>query len=136
MNIHVWSKLAEVDDTVRDRIERRLRFRFNRFSSRILRVNVRISDLNGPRGGADKVCKLDIRLRPTGGLFVEDVDDDVLVAADRASERAARSIARAIKRRQSFERAPATAQRKPSPASSLSDRASAEKGGINSAEQS
>jgi ribosome-associated translation inhibitor RaiA len=104
MKINVWSKHAEVDETVRAQIERRLQFRFDRFSSRIMRVNVRITDCNGPRGGADKVCGIDIRLRQTGDIFVKDVNEDALVAADRASERAARAISRSIKRMQSFER--------------------------------
>ena len=118
MNIDVWSKLAEVDQTVRAQIERRMRFRFDRFSSRIERVKVRISDLNGPRGGADKVCALDIRLRPTGDLFIEDVDEDVLVAVDRASDRAARTVSRTIKRTRSRERAADEAQEQPMPTES------------------
>ena len=104
MKINVWGKRAEVDETVRAQIERRLWFRFDRFSSRIMRVNVRITDCNGPRGGADKVCVIDIRLRKTGDIFVKDVNEDALVAADRASERAARAISRAIERMQSFDR--------------------------------
>jgi len=110
VKIHLWSKLVEVDETVRARIERRLRFRFDRFSPRIVRVKVWIKDLNGPRGGADKVCAIDVRLRPMGVLFVEDVAEDVLVAADRASERVARSISRAIKCMRNLERTPGAAQ--------------------------
>lgn len=106
MNIDIWMKDIKGDETARDQIERRFRFRLDRFSSRIGRVKVRITDLNGPRGGADKVCGIDIRLRPKGSVFVEHIDEDVFAAVDRASDRAARSIARAIKRMQRFERGP------------------------------
>jgi putative sigma-54 modulation protein len=101
------AKLGEVDETARANIVRRLLFRFDRFSSRIDRVRVRIMDINGPRGGADKACKIDVRLRPTGNIIVQDIGEDFFRASDRASERAARSISRFIKRAQGFERAPA-----------------------------
>lgn len=127
MKITVWSKLEEVDETVRANIERRLRYRFNRFSPRVLRVNVRITDLNGPRGGVDKISRINIRLRPTGNVFVQDVDQDAFVASDRASERAARSISRAIKRVQRFERDPAAAKERSTSTSSNSKLAFAEK---------
>lgn len=104
MNIDIWMKRVDVDETARTQVERRLLFRLDRFSSRIDGIKVRITDINGPRGGVDTVCRIDIRLRPTGNVFVEDVDADVFAAVDRASDRAARQTARAIKRMQRFER--------------------------------
>ena len=52
-------------------VERRLRFALTRFSGRIGRVNVFLTDQNGPRGGIDKTCRIVVRLRdgnwPEGG---------------------------------------------------------------------
>jgi putative sigma-54 modulation protein len=104
MKIHVRSRQVEVDDTVRAHIERRLQFSLGRFSQRIRRVTVQIVDINGPRGGEDKVCRIEVRLPPTGSVFVEDMDADLHAAIDRAADRAARSVSRAIKRTQDLER--------------------------------
>ena len=104
MKIYVRSRQVEVDETVRAHIERRLLFSLGRFSQRIRRVTVQIVDVNGPRGGEDKVCRIEARLLPTGSTFVEDRDADLYAAIDRAADRAARSVSRAIKRTQELER--------------------------------
>jgi putative sigma-54 modulation protein len=104
MKIHVRSRQVEVDDAVRAHIERRLQFSLGRLSPRILRVTVQIVDLNGPRGGEDKACRIEVRLLPTGSIFVEDTDADLYAAVDRAADSAARSVSRAIKRTRDLER--------------------------------
>lgn len=104
MKIHVRSKQVGLDETVRAYIERRLQFNLGRYSPRILRVTVQIVDPNGPRGGEDKVCRIEVRLLPTGSIFVEDTDADLQVAVDRAADRTARSVSRAIERARDFER--------------------------------
>jgi putative sigma-54 modulation protein len=103
MRVHVRSRQVKVDKTAFAHIERRLQFNLGRFSSRILRVTVRFVDLNGPRGGVDKNCRIEIRLLPTGSIFVSDTDADFYAAFDRAADRVARSVARTIKRSQDFE---------------------------------
>lgn len=98
MKIHVRSRQVEVDDTVRAQIERRLQFSLGRFSRQILRVAVQIVDLNGPRGGEDKSCRIEVRLLPTGSIFVADTDADLYAAVDRAADRAAQCVSRAARR--------------------------------------
>jgi len=98
MKVFVRSKDPEVDREVRDHVERRLQFSLGRFSDTIGRVNVRIVDINGPRGGEDKVCRIEVRLRPTGTVFVEDSDAVVTAAVDRAAGRTARAVARTLGR--------------------------------------
>ena len=110
MKIHVRSKQVEVDKTVRAHIKRRLQFSLGRLSQRILRVTVQIVDLNGPRGGEDKACRIEARLLPTGSIFVEDTDADIYAAVDRAADRAARSMSRFIKRARDLERNTAPAR--------------------------
>jgi putative sigma-54 modulation protein len=102
MMIHVRSRQVDVDKEVRAHIERRLQFNIGRFSPRILRVTVRFVDLNGPRGGVDKECRIEIRLLPTGSIYVEDRDANLYAAFDRAADRVARSVARTVKRSRDF----------------------------------
>lgn len=106
MKIHVRSKHFAVDEALRCHIERRLEFSLGRCSPRILRTTVQLLDLNGPRGGEDKACRIEVRLRPTGTLFVEDRDADLFAAVDRAADRTGRSVARALKRERELERRP------------------------------
>ena len=80
-----------------DHVDRRLRFALGRFAARLTRVAIRVGDVNGPRGGIDKRCWIHLEL---GGkaLTIEEVDPDLYVAIDRASERAGRATERAIAR--------------------------------------
>jgi putative sigma-54 modulation protein len=121
MKIHVRGRQVDVEENVRAHIERRLQFNLGRFSPRILRVTVRVIDLNGPRGGEDKNCRIEIRLLSTGSIFVEDTDADLYVAVDRAADRAERSVSRAIKRTRDLERYTASPS-SPLPASTIADK--------------
>lgn len=78
-------------------VERRLLFALSRFEPRIRSVEVRLRDINGPRGGIDQQCRLVVWLRrPHTSVIVEDQDLDVESAVSRCAERAARGVARVL----------------------------------------
>ena len=79
--------------------ERRLRFALTRTSDRIMRVVVRMGDANGPRGGEDKFCRMQVHLQGVAPVLIEDVGADLYTVIDRVAERAGRSVAKRIDRR-------------------------------------
>jgi len=79
--------------------ERRLRFALTRTSDRIMRVVVRLGDANGPRGGEDKFCRMQVHLQRAAPVLIEDAGVDLYAVIDRAAERAGRSVAKRIDRR-------------------------------------
>lgn len=76
--------------------ENRLRNALRRFSERLGRVIVRISDLNGPRGGIDKRCHLMLALPGLPDIVIDDHGSNPYVAIDRAAERARRTLRRQL----------------------------------------
>lgn len=66
------------------------------------RLAVWLSDINGPRGGRDKRCKIQISLDHGRTVVIEDTEEDLYVAIDRAADRADRALARALARRRAF----------------------------------
>lgn len=87
----------DVDGGTRALLERRLRFALSRFEPRIIGVELRVRDVNGPRGGLDHQCRLAVRLSwPRKSVVVEVQDVDIESAVGRCAERAARSVARAL----------------------------------------
>ena len=98
MKIHVRSKQLKVDAALRCHIERRLDFSLGRFSQRVERVTVQLTDVNGPRGGDDKACRIEVCLRPSGTVFVEHRDADLVAVVDRAADRIGRTVPRALER--------------------------------------
>ncbi|HWI19449.1 MAG TPA: HPF/RaiA family ribosome-associated protein [Vicinamibacterales bacterium] len=86
---------ADVPAAVAERARRRVQFALDRFSSRVRAVRVRITDINGPRGGIDKQCIVAVRLQhPTRLMLIEHIAADFGEAVDRAADRAGRSVAR------------------------------------------
>ncbi len=97
---------VELDEGVRDHIERRLTFALSRFEVRLLKVTVHLTDNNGPKGGIDKSCLIVARLRGVEDVVVEVIDSDCVVAIDRATSRIGHTIGRALERRRDFTREP------------------------------
>lgn len=99
MRTSVRASGFEVSEALRSYVERRLLFALARFGGRIKSVTVRFVDLNGPRGGVDKRCRMLARLVPRGDVRVEKTDGDLYAAIDRAAERLGQSVAREMARR-------------------------------------
>jgi ribosome-associated translation inhibitor RaiA len=77
--------------------ETRLASALDRFSPRIHRLSVRLSDLNGPRGGVDKKCLVTVQLRaPRLTIVLEDTAEDAAVAIARIADKIGHVVARAI----------------------------------------
>jgi len=65
---------------------------------RITGVVVRFEDRNGPKGGVDKVCRVEVLLAHLGPVVVEEVDDDLRAAIDIAADRVEKATLRALER--------------------------------------
>ena len=85
-------------------IDRRARFALGRFAHQIRRAEVVLSDVNGPRGGPDKHCRVRVVLAASSPVVVEITDVDPIAAVSRAVERAARHVGDGIKRRRDLQR--------------------------------
>jgi hypothetical protein len=73
-------------------VERRVRFVLRRISWRVPRAEVQFSDVNGPRGGVDKRCQIELRTDGAGPVVVSSVKKDWRAALDDALARAARFV--------------------------------------------
>lgn len=83
---------------LRDQTERRVRFVLRRLGWMVPRAEVHMSDLNGPRGGIDKRCQVELRTDGAGSVVVACVAADWRTALDNALERAARFLVRQWRR--------------------------------------
>lgn len=99
MQIHIQSQGFPLTDALREHAEHRLRFGLTHASDHIRRVEMRLSDINGPRGGADKRCSIVVTLGNLPEVVIEDVENDLYVAIDRAADRVSRSVARCLERK-------------------------------------
>ncbi len=102
MQIDIQARDFSLTDALRNHAERRLRFSLTCCDGHIQRIVVRLSDINGPRGGADKRCHLRVVLDGLPDVVIEDIEADLYVAIDRATDRAGRTLVRKISRQQTL----------------------------------
>jgi putative sigma-54 modulation protein len=96
MKIQIRARHIELTETLRAHVERRLAFALGRFGTRVGRVVVRFSDINGHRGGVDKRCQIEVGQHPR--VRAEVTHSDPYAAVDLAAERVSRAFARALER--------------------------------------
>jgi len=97
--MHVQFKSRHPQATeFRDLTERRVRFVLRRLSWLVPRAEVQLSDVNGPRGGIDKRCQVELRTDGAGSVVVTSVAKDWRTALDQALARAARFLMRLWRR--------------------------------------
>jgi ribosomal subunit interface protein len=96
MLINIHSHGFSITHAIREHVDKRIRFALSRISHRLRRVDVRLSDLNGPRGGVDKRCLIEVRINRHPPVIVTDVQSDLYTCVDRASARAQRTVMRRL----------------------------------------
>ncbi|MCA9519012.1 MAG: hypothetical protein KC635_28955, partial [Myxococcales bacterium] len=95
MELHVYAPGPVDAGLLRDHVVRRAHSTLARFTDAIRRLSVRLEDENGPRGGVDKRCQVEIVGPDLATVVVEARAD----AWNRAIERALASARRAVRRR-------------------------------------
>lgn len=97
MQVLFKSRHPEADE-LRELTERRVRFVLRRLGWLVPRAEVRMSDVNGPRGGIDKRCQVALRTEGAGMVVVASVASSWRSALDNALARAARFLVRELRR--------------------------------------
>lgn len=98
MRIEIRTTSFTLTDGLREHIERRVQFALSWADHKLQKINLNLKDINGPKGGSDKSCRVQIPVTGAGTVVVEEVQADLYVAIDRAIDRASRALARKIKR--------------------------------------
>lgn len=104
MQLDIQARDFPLTEALHKHAERRLQFALSCCSDHMMRVVMRLSDINGPRGGADKHCHLQVVLAGLPDVVIEDTEADMYVAIDRAADRASRTVVRRLARQRSIER--------------------------------
>jgi ribosomal subunit interface protein len=108
MQIRLTARNVALTERLRIHVRRRLALALGRFGERIDKVSVRFTGVEGERGASQKHCRIEVGLRPRP-LAAEDADADPFTAADGATDRLSRSVARALERERDESQRPSTA---------------------------
>lgn len=96
---HVRVIGGAIDEEDRDYIARKLGMRLGKFASAIERISVRLSDVNGPRGGSDQKCQIKVVLSGLPSVVVNETDSALPRSIDRAIDAVVTAVRRRVQRR-------------------------------------
>jgi ribosome-associated translation inhibitor RaiA len=96
---HVRVIGGSIDDEDRDYIAGTMGRRLGKFMSSIERLTVRLSDVNGPKGGRDQKCSIKVVLSGLPSVVVTETDATVRRAIDSAVDAAEMAVRRRLQRR-------------------------------------
>lgn len=102
MRVAIQSSGFEMTNALRSYTEHRLATALGWARGHMRKLAVWLSDVNGPRGGIDKRCKIQVRLDNGREVIIEEHEADLYAAIDRAADRADRAIVRQVERTREF----------------------------------
>ncbi len=101
MQIDIQARSFTLTNALKIYAEEKLKSSFSRCQDHLNRIVVRLSDINGPRGGEDKLCHIHVVLPGISDVIIEDTEQDMYAAIDRAIDRAGNAVERKVDRQQS-----------------------------------
>jgi putative sigma-54 modulation protein len=99
MELEIHGQNLRVGDRLHEQVERQMGFALRQFESWISGAAVHLEDINGPKGGVDKQCRVLVKLKGGKTLKIEDLDADMTVAVNRAADRIGHAVSREVDKR-------------------------------------
>lgn len=92
MRTEIISLRWSITEAMADHISIRLKHLEHRFGDHVNSMAVRLTDINGPKGGDDKVCRLQARVENHPSINTEGRHTDIYTAIAQATHRMERSL--------------------------------------------
>lgn len=101
MSIHIQARGFALTRALETFAQKRITQVFGKRLDSVGALKVRLSDINGPKGGADKCCRVHIALPKQPDLVIEDVQPNMYDAINSAVRRAQRALGRRLSKARS-----------------------------------
>jgi ribosome-associated translation inhibitor RaiA len=104
MELSIRTRDVKLTDALKEQITGRLEFALDAFQHHIEDVFVYLMDLNGPKGGVDKLCQITVRARRIGDVAVRETGTTFQAALNRAARRLKYRVSEALRAGDSLSR--------------------------------
>ena len=104
MQVDIQARNFTLTNAIRSYVQRRLSFALNSRDMHIQRIMVRLSDINGPKGGEDKCCHIQVVLPKMADVVIKDIGSDLYAAIDKAVDRASINVNRRLSKQRDKKR--------------------------------
>jgi putative sigma-54 modulation protein len=88
----------ELTDELKKAVEKIVTFAVDRYQTQVGKVSVYLADLNGPKGGVDKVCQITAKLSRGKPVLILEKGSKMLTTVNRAARRLGHRIGRNVQR--------------------------------------
>jgi putative sigma-54 modulation protein len=97
MKLRLIARGVELSAELKEYVTRRAHFSLGRFAGRIRSLSIRLADANGPRGGVDQCCDIQVDVGFHPAVVVSERQASIHAAVAFALERAERAVQRQLK---------------------------------------
>ena len=106
MNLIVRAHRLKVEEAVKAFVESNLEAGLERFLDQVMDADVFLSDVNGPKGGADKQVTIRLRLQNGQVIMAETTRADLHAALVLSIRKVKRSVRRSLRKSRRFQHRP------------------------------
>ncbi|WP_144392957.1 hypothetical protein [Pleionea sediminis] len=99
MYLSIQSNNITLNSLAKENIKKRARRVFSRVEDKIDKVLINVKDVNGPKGGPDKLCKVIIESTVSSTIVVTNRKQNLAAAVDLALTKACFNLTQKMKRR-------------------------------------
>ena len=96
---HVRMIGVDLADDQQAYVRRKLGMKLGKFATSIERISVRVTDINGPRGGVDQVCNVKVVLSGLPSVVIERRHAALHAAIDDALRATEQAVRKSVRRR-------------------------------------
>jgi putative sigma-54 modulation protein len=96
MLVNIQSRHFSLSEALSKYVQSKVQIMLSRYESKINSINVSLFDINGPKGGEDKCCKIIIKINGTTSIVVQETAEDLYDAINTCSRRARRAVKRQL----------------------------------------
>ena len=103
MRLDIRSRNFVVTSELRQHIQRRFGRALDRFELQVVHVRVAIADVNGLKGGLDKVCRVTVIPARRDRIVIAEYGSNLFPMVDRVTDRVKRRISSALEKVRRFD---------------------------------
>jgi ribosomal subunit interface protein len=96
MLVHIQSKHFSLSEALSKYVKNKVQIMLGRYESKIIRVDVSLFDINGPKGGEDKCCKIIVKINGTSSIVIQETAEDLYDAINTCTRRGRRAVKRQL----------------------------------------
>jgi putative sigma-54 modulation protein len=96
MLVNIQSRHFSLSEALNKYVKTKVQIMLCRYEAKIIRVDVSLFDINGPKGGEDKCCKIVVRINGASSIVVQETAEDLYDAINTCTRRGRRAVKRQL----------------------------------------